>query len=294
LLSIETPKLPPQTIRRIEQDVEKTRMALRITPKRRDLLNQEIERYVAGAKNQDTGPEVRAIMLRILMQRYVNQVPQQSLFDGDEDPEPRRQMSADSEIANGARVWLRHNHNRALHFGINAISDASSENAELFLHLAGSLVDRMEARVINGDPPLLSADSQDDILVKRARLIIERWNYPFASSIRKMSAAMADECVKESLAPNAWLGGGANAIGIPQDEFLEAVNESDSQLTQILHYAVAYNAVLLRHNYPQGGRLWCLLELGGPIILANSLTLNRGGFLQRRISDLNRYAGIST
>ena len=294
LLSTEIPKLPAQTVRRIEQDVEKARTALRITAQRRDLLTLEIERYVAGAKNQDTGPEVRAVMLRILMHRYVNQVPQQSLFDGDEDPEPRRLMTADSEVANGARVWLRHHHSRALHYGINAISDASSENAELFLHLAGSLVDRMEARVINGDPPLLSPDSQDDILGKRARQIIDRWNFPFASSVRKMLAAMAEECVKESLAPNAWLGSGANAIGIPQDEFSQAANTKDSELTQILHYAVAYNAILLRPNYPQGNRLWCLLELGGPIVLAHSLTLNRGGFLQRRLPDLNKYAGLSS
>lgn len=294
LLSTEPPRLPPQTVRRIEDEVEKARVSLRIGTKRRDFLKQEIERYATGAKNQDLGPEVRAAMLRILMHRYVNQVPQQSLFDGEEDPEPRRLMTADSEVANGARVWLRHNYSRAHHYGTNAVSDASSENAELFLHLAGSLVDRMEARVINGDSPLLSPDSQDDILAKRARQIIDRWNFPFASTIRRMSATMAAECVKESLAPNAWLGSGANAIGVPQEEFSEVVTSKQSELTQILHYAVAYNVFLLRPNYPQGGKNWCLLELGGPIILSSSLTLNRGGFLQRRVSDLAKYAGIQS
>jgi hypothetical protein len=179
-----------------------------------------------------------------------------------------------------------------LHYGINAISDASSENAELFLHLAGALVDRMEVRVINGDPPLLSPENQDKILGDKAKRIMAGWNFPFASSIRKMTSTMAQDCVSESLAPNAWLGSGANAIGIPQEEFAEVAGGKNTELTQILHYAVAYNAILLRPNYPQGGKLWCLLELGGPIILANSLTLNRGGFLQKRLADLHRYAGI--
>jgi len=297
LLSTEAPRLPPQTVRRIEDEVEKARISLRIAVKRRDIFVEEIERYAAGAKNQDLGPEVRAVMLRIMMHRYVNQVPQQSLFEGVEDnnPEPRRSMTVDSDIANGARVWLRHNYSRALHYGLTSISDASSENAELFLHLAGSLVDRMEARIINGDQPVLSPDSQDDILTKRAKQIIEEWKFPFAATIRKMASAMAAECVKESVAPNAWLpGGGANAIGVPQEEFSEAIASKGSELTPILHYAVAYNIFLLRQNYQQGGRLWCLLELGGPLILANSLTLNRGGFLQRRIVDLVRYAGVQS
>jgi hypothetical protein len=67
-----------------------------------------------------------------------------------------------------------------------------------------------------------------------------------------------------------------------------------AELSQVLHCAVAYDAILLRPSYPQGGRQWCLLELGGPVVLANSLTLNRGGFLQKRLTDLERYAGIKS
>ena len=231
-------------------------------------------------------------MLRILMHRYVNQVPQQSLFGPENDPEPRRAMTADADVAHGARLHLRHQFNRALHYGLVTISDASAENAELFLHFAGALVDRMEARIINGDSPMLTAPQQDKILGDRAREIMTGWNFPFAGTIRSMTSAMAADCLAESLAPNAWLGAGANAIGIPQEEFSAAVGIKNAELPQILHYSVAYNAILLRHNYPQGGRLWCLLELGGPVALANSLTLNRGGFLQKRLPDLERYAGI--
>lgn len=292
LLSTEPPGLPDQTLRRIEEEVVKTQRRLGIPFARRRLLEKEVERYVTGAKSQDTGREVQLAMLQILMHRYVNQVPQQSLFGSDEDPKPRHPLTADAGVAHGARLHLRHRYNRALHYGLATISDASSENAELFLHLAAALVDRMEARIINGDPPMLSAQQQDKILGDRARRIIERWNFPFAASIRGMVAAIADECLSESLAPNAWLDAGANAVGVPQEEFAAAVKSKHADLAQLLHYAVAYNAVLLRPNYSQGGKSWCLIELGGPQILATSLTLNRGGFLEKRVPDLVRYAGL--
>jgi hypothetical protein len=292
LLSTVPHALSEQTRRRVADEVDKTQRRLKIPSQRRALLDAEVERYVAGAKSQDTGVEVRLVMVQILMHRYVNQVPQQSLFEQEETPEPKHRLSADSGIAHGARLYLHHNYGRALHYGLTAISDASSENAELFLHLAAALVDRMEARIINGDPPALSSQQQDKILGDRARQIIDRWNFPFAASIRTMLTTIAEECRQESLSPNAWLDAGANAIGIPQEEFVEAVEGKHPELAQLLHYAVAYNAVLLRPNYSQGGKTWCLIELGGPAILAHSLTLSRGGFLEKRIPDLLRYAGM--
>lgn len=48
----------------------------------------------------------------------------------------------------------------------------------------------------------------------------------------------------------------------------------------MLQFAVAYNAVLLVPNYKQGSKTWCLLELGGMVILAHGLSLKRGGFLE--------------
>lgn len=294
LLSAEPPAFSKQALRRLADEVEKTQTRLKIPAQRRAALEAEVSRYASSAKNQDTGPEVQLAMLNILMHRYVNQVPQQSLFGPENDPEPRRAMTADADIAHGARLHLRHGYSRALHYGLSTISDASSENAELFLQLAAKLVDRMEARIINGDQPLLSAAQQDKILGDRSREIISRWNFPFAGAVRTMISAIAADCLAESLTPNAWLGAGANAIGVPQEEFNAAVVSKNGELPQILHYAVAYNAILLRRNYPQGGRQWCLLQLGGPVVLANSLTLNKGGFLQKRLADVQRYAGVQS
>ena len=294
LLSTEPEKLSDQAYARLQADIERTRSRLHVSAQRVEALRKEVDRYASGAQTQDVGRDVQAAMLKILIHRYINRVPQQSLFEGQEnDPTPRQEVAADAGVAEGARVHLRHAEKRALHFGLATISDASSDNAELFLHLSAALVDRMEARVINGDQPQLSARQQDRILVERSTKIMDGWNFPFAARVRGMVAAIAEDCLRESLRPNAPLGGGANAIGIPQDEFQQLLREREG-LVQVLHYASAYNAITVQPNYGQGGKLWCLIELGGPVVLRNALTLRRGGFLERQLSDLLRYAEIES
>ena len=176
-------------------------------------------------------------MLKILIHRYANRVPQKSLFESDGgDVAPRQEVAANAGVAEGARVHLRHSENRALHYGLSDIGDGSSENAELFLHLSAALVDRMEARLINGKPPLLSAWDQDKILLDRSTRIMDAWNFPFAPRVRGMVSMIAEDCLRESLLPNAPLDGGANAIGILQDDFQRILQEDDA-LAQVLHYS---------------------------------------------------------
>ena len=291
LLSTEPQKLSDQVYNRIQVDTERARERLHVSAQRMDTLRKEVERYVSGAQSQDVGRDVQAAMLKILIHRYANRVPQKSLFENEGDPAPRQEVAANAGVAEGARVHLRHSENRALHFGLAAIGDGSSENAELFLHLSAALVDRMEARLINGKQPLLSAWDQDKILVDRSTEIMEGWNFPFAQRVREMVSLMAEDCLQASLQPNASLDGGANAIGVLQDDFRRVLHEHDA-LAQILHYAFAYNAITLQPNYGQGGKQWCLIELGGPVILRYGLTFRRGGFLECQISDLVRYAGL--
>jgi hypothetical protein len=292
LLSTEPDRLSSQAHNRLVSDIERVRSRLHVSPDRLTKLRQEVQRYAHGAKSQDVGPDVQVAMLRILIHRYTNRVPQKSLFEGEiSDPTPRQEVKADAEVAEGARVYLRHTEGRALHYGISAISDASSENAELFLNLAGALVDRMEARIINGNSPKLTAKQQDQILADRAEAMMDGWNFPFADRVRALVDRIAADCVAESLLPNAPLGQGANAVAIPQSEFEQLLNGQNA-LGQILYFASAYNAVTITPKYGQGNKEWCLVELGGPLLLKHSLTLLRGGFLERQAIDLTRYAEL--
>jgi hypothetical protein len=57
-------------------------------------------------------------------------------------------------------------------------------------------------------------------------------------------------------------------------------------LAVVLHYAIAYQALVLIEPYECKGKTWALLELGGVPIVANGLTLNRGGFAEGTLAQL--------
>ena len=286
LLPTEPPSITDAKFRELNAVADRDQKRLGITANRRGVIDGLVAEYMAGGPGGDREREIGVAMSRILMHRYANRVANvtPSLFE-DFDPEPKTPLKAGSGVAEAARLHLNEEFGRPLHYGLENLCDASNENAELFLQLAGTLVARMETRAIRGQQAALPAAIQQEALRDKAREIMDGWSFAYARRVRGLVDAMARECREVSLLPNARLDAGANAFGIPEEE-MKALLETHDETALILKFAVAHGAIVVQRDYGQGSRDWCLIELSGVVCLANGLTLKRGGFLERRVEHL--------
>ncbi len=288
ILSTKPEQLSESKFKELTKKVNRAQRECNVTEKRRALFEAQIDTYFAGSKTAaDNGRDVRMAMLSILMHRYVKRVPQESLFDVGDDQEPSKPIIANLDVVNGARIHLLHEYERPYYYGLDILCDASSENAEQFLHLAGRLVSIAETRLIRGSGDVtLSTVVQHRELRKRTREILNDWSFPEHMLVRHLSDEIARQCVDKAKEPNASLGGGPNTFGIPQEDVFHITN-THKRLAQVLKYGVAYNAFSFVPWYKTKGTFWCLLELSGATNINHGLCLSRGSFLERDVADLN-------
>ena len=118
-------------------------------------------------------------ILAVLFERYGKRIPQPRMFnENPDDAAPNRPLKVDAGVADGARIHLLHEYERPYFFGIDTLCDASSENAEQFLQLAAELVSRLETMLVRGKDPTLGSREQHKLLRKRAKSIVDEWNFP--------------------------------------------------------------------------------------------------------------------
>lgn len=281
-----TPKLLPAGKRQqLGKHVDTLQRRYGVSSERRREFEKEVNDYLANT--DEKGEDLRLGILSVLFERYAKRIQPGLFEDLPSNAEPSRPLKVNAGVADGARIHLLHNYERPYFFGIDTLCDASSENAEQFLQLAGRLVSQCETHLIRGKEPMLTSDLQDKLLRERATEMVREWNFPQCQLVRRLANGIAEECLTKSLEGNASLGGGATAFGIPQEEF-EAIPETHPHLAQVLQFGVAYNALVLAPNYGTKKRFWCLIELCGILLLYHGLTLKRGGFLERRTDDLVR------
>lgn len=299
LLATQAETIAPSKVEQLKGSVDAMQRRHSVSAKRRETIEEEVDRYLQASG--EGGEDVRLAMLSVLFARYAKRIPQRGLFDataGDvtaadantADVEPAKPLTADSDVAEGARLHLLHRFDRPYFFGIDILCDASSENAEQFLQLAGRLVSQAETQLIRAKPATLGSGVQHTLLREKATEILRDWDFPQHQLVRRLADGIAKECLKKSLEPNASLGGGASAFGIPQEEFDEIPGKHPA-LARVLQFGVAYNSFMLVPNHGTKKKIWCLVELGGTLLLHHGLTLRRGGFLERRTDDLIKLLG---
>ena len=287
LLSTDEGQISRSRYLKLKGSIDALQRKCGVSTRRRVDLERMAKDYVAKAVKG--GDDLLLGILSILFERYAKRVPHQNdLFEETlKDVEPRRPLTVDAGVAEGARVHLLHRYERPFYFGIDALCDASSENAEQFLQLAGCLVSHLETRLVRRKAATLSSRDQHKLLRDRAEELVDGWSFPQCQLVRQLANGIACACLQKSLEGNASLDGGATAFGILQEEF-EAIPVEHPRLAQVLQFGVAYNAFTLVRNHRTKGREWCLVELGGLLLVHHGLTLRRGGFLQGNVDDLVR------
>jgi hypothetical protein len=284
ILETEPEALPPSTVEKLRHELDVVQRRLKIAARRRALLMEEVAGYQPGKKHLPE--DLQLAVLSILMHRYSNRIPEGSLFEDDRDLEPNRPLRVDQSLLDAARLHLLHKFDRPFFYGIDVLSDAGSENAEQFLHLAAILVEASATRIVRDRSPSLDARTQNKLLREKSHDIMRQWSFPKSDLVTTMVKQIASLCLTESLKPNAWIGSGANAYGVPQEEF-DSLPQKQPELARTIQFALAYNALLLIPNYDCKNKHWCLFELGGVPILHYGLTLKRGGFIEGTVEKLN-------
>ncbi len=273
LLGDEEVLISPSSRKKLKETVDAAQRRLKISDSRRQTFEKEIAEFRVGGK--PVPEDIALAMLSIMLHRYDKRRGQPSMF-GDDDIEPSRPVTAKTAY-DGAKLHLMNTFERSYYYGIDDLCDASSENAEQFLQLAAVLVETAATQLLRSKPALLSCETQHRLLRRRGEQIMEGWNFPQHSLVRRLVTAMARKCADVTSLPNAWIS--PNAFGIVQEQF-EAISSSQPDLAHVLQFGVAYNALSLVPHREAKGKEWCLLELGGMVILKHGLTLKRGGFIE--------------
>jgi hypothetical protein len=287
ILPTEPDELGKRDLAALARHVDTSQENLGISARVRAELEDSIRKFAEGRPHQDLGQDVQLAALNILMHRYQKRNRQTTMFEApaaDDENVPAMKMA----VVHGARLHLMHWHDRPYYYGFDSVRDASAENAELFLHFAGHLVEQSEVRLIRGNDAALPARTQHDLLRAKARDLIAEWNFPYHREVLGLVRRLAERCLERSLLENAPLDAGASAFGIPQAE-MDTIVDRAPKLSRALHFGVAYKAFQLTQHYKQGekgGPPWCLVELGGFVRVAHGLTHHRGGFIESSVDEL--------
>ncbi len=252
------------------------------------LTSEKVE-AMEEAYPADLTPDVKAAVTHIMLERELKRTPQRSLFGAPAEDSSEEVSKVQRSVVTGAELQMLHRFDRPFYFGFERLADAANENIEQFVTLASVLVDRLETQAIRGRQLALDARQQHKAIREQAVNLIGQWDFPYAPQVRKLVDFIGGRCLELTLRPNAPLSDGANAYGILLSDLANL--DSNDELARVLHYALAYQALVLVEPYECKGKTWALFELGGVAIIAKGLTHSRGGFVEGTLHQLKSAVG---
>lgn len=243
--------------------------------------------------------------LEILLYRDIGKDQQTLQFDEFLD-ESSLDYQNDSEIENGARLFLHEEFKFPYYFGFQKISRLSSSNIEQFLNISGKLFEAISTSQLKKisqnktDSVVISAKKQDQLIKK---LTDEKWKeldirVPSAAQIKILLDNIGDFCRSETYKPNAWNSPGINAIAITmqerailKDKAIHDTKHPMHNLAKSIAICLAYNLLDFKLNYKQGakGNEYMILSLNKIYCAKYGLPLNSGKFKARKLHDLKQY-----
>ncbi|MEZ6131214.1 MAG: hypothetical protein R3C59_21275 [Planctomycetaceae bacterium] len=279
--------LSNSSLKSLRASVASTQKKLSLSTADRTKLEQQINDFTK-ADSED----IQLGMLKVMMHRFAIRRGRRTptLFDTQDETASEIQVAANADVYSAALFNLFHDYGRPYYYGIDDVCDASSENAEQFLQLTAELVEEIATQVARGRSVMLPPDKQHTLLRKCGDRFIHGWNFPHDQKVKRLVQEIASRCLEKSLKPNASVI--ANAIGIPQDQF-DLLPTEHPELARVLQFAIAYNAVSLVPHHSCKHQTWCLLELGGMVLLKHGLTLKRGGFIESTAKELSSFLAES-
>ena len=156
------------------------RKRLQISESQRHAFEEQIRTY--WGEKSPLPADVSLSMLHVMMHRYNVRRNRTgpSLFENDEesDAEASVVVAANDAVYEAAIFQLFQRYDRPYYFGIDAVCDASSENAELFLQLSAELVEAVATQIARNRPATLTPAMQNKLLRERHEVDHRRLEFP--------------------------------------------------------------------------------------------------------------------
>lgn len=243
--------------------------------------------------------------LEILIYRDFGNSQQTLQFEDFLDENSLEQQD-DSEIENGAKLFLHEEFKMPYYYGFNKISRLSSSNIEQFLNISGKLFEAIGTNQLkkisqsNNFSVSISPKKQDQLIKK---LTSDKWKemdirVPFSTQIKVFLDNIGEFCREETFKPNAWNSPGINAVSITmsernvlKDKAIHDTKHPMHELAKIIGICIAYNLLDFRLNYKQGtpGNELMIIYLNRIYCAKYNLPLNNGKFKSRKLADLKKF-----